>query len=454
MVKHAISLVFSLFFFVNAYGQLEKSQVKTKQKTIETAKVPGYGPNKPSFLIEYGRIENNPSALTSTLPKAVGIPTGLKHVQRYFILLNDFQFYFQNYRLGSISKEVFFESAKSSARDLNDTLFLSSTPIKCGVQLITAKDEKGEYVFMVDMNNNGDFSDEPIRILSSQVIGDDNKPIPIEVEYASQNGVASEDILTCFAGSVWDDSENIVLQLIFPEFRYSVLNHKGTRFFLCTNSFASINRLFYVLSPRPYFDYLDSKKGYKLGDYFRIDDNLLRIKDYRENGRYIVLEGQRADEIVVESIAELKTDTAINTIRDQAGFMAPNVEGKSITDGAVVSTANLRGKWVYLDFWSTTCAPCIEEFPKLKKIYQKFSRDQVEFIGIGQEIGTGTFERLMDLHKLPWPTIKTGPSTKMEGYDIHSYPTTVLIDPEGRITYKDIRSKDLEKILIKALNEK
>ncbi len=172
-----------------------------------------------------------------------------------------------------------------------------------------------------------------------------------------------------------------------------------------------------------------------------------------ENGRYIILEGQHAGEITVESITELKTDTAINTIRDQAGFLTPTVEGKNITDSAIVSTANLRGKWIYLDFWSTTCAPCIEEFPKLKKIYQKFSREQVEFIGIGEEIGAGTFNRLMDLHKLPWPTIKTGPSTKMDGYDIHSYPTTVLVDPEGRIAYKDIRSEDLEKILRKVLNK-
>ena len=50
-------------------------------------------------------------------------------------------------------------------------------------------------------------------------------------------------------------------------------------------------------------------------------------------------------------------------------------------DGRVISSSNLRGKVVLVNFWATWCPPCRAEIPDLIKLQQKY-RDQVVIIGI------------------------------------------------------------------------
>lgn len=59
-----------------------------------------------------------------------------------------------------------------------------------------------------------------------------------------------------------------------------------------------------------------------------------------------------------------------------ASFSYENVEGE------MVSLENLRGKYVYVDFWATWCVNCIKEFPYLEKLESKFEDHEIEFIGI------------------------------------------------------------------------
>lgn len=46
-------------------------------------------------------------------------------------------------------------------------------------------------------------------------------------------------------------------------------------------------------------------------------------------------------------------------------------------DEAQQLVASKRGKVVVLDLWSTTCPPCIREFPHLVALSQKFGKDKV-----------------------------------------------------------------------------
>ena len=56
----------------------------------------------------------------------------------------------------------------------------------------------------------------------------------------------------------------------------------------------------------------------------------------------------------------------------------------------IVSLADLRGKVVVLDFWSTTCPPCLEEIGILKKIADRYGPEKVVVVGIsagGESVG-------------------------------------------------------------------
>src|SRR5688500_7054273 len=64
----------------------------------------------------------------------------------------------------------------------------------------------------------------------------------------------------------------------------------------------------------------------------------------------------------------------------QAGFtplrsqVAPPLDVKDMNGGAR-SLAQLRGRVVLLNFWGTTCLPCLAELPTLERLHDEF-RDQ------------------------------------------------------------------------------
>ncbi len=50
--------------------------------------------------------------------------------------------------------------------------------------------------------------------------------------------------------------------------------------------------------------------------------------------------------------------------------------------GSTIDMRSLRGQVVVIDYWATWCGPCIAEMPTMKKLYEEFHEDGVEFIGV------------------------------------------------------------------------
>jgi len=51
-------------------------------------------------------------------------------------------------------------------------------------------------------------------------------------------------------------------------------------------------------------------------------------------------------------------------------------------DGSIKSLKDYRGKVVVLDMWATWCGPCRTMMKELKKIYENYSRDDLEIISV------------------------------------------------------------------------
>src|SRR4029077_4076098 len=58
----------------------------------------------------------------------------------------------------------------------------------------------------------------------------------------------------------------------------------------------------------------------------------------------------------------------------------------TVTDlnGRTISSADLRGKVVLVNFWATWCPPCRAEIPNLIKLQDKY-RDQLVVLGISED---------------------------------------------------------------------
>jgi thiol-disulfide isomerase/thioredoxin len=52
------------------------------------------------------------------------------------------------------------------------------------------------------------------------------------------------------------------------------------------------------------------------------------------------------------------------------------------SDGLQQLIAKHHGKVVVMDCWSTSCRPCLEEFPKLVAMHKKYSRDDLSCVSL------------------------------------------------------------------------
>jgi thiol-disulfide isomerase/thioredoxin len=124
------------------------------------------------------------------------------------------------------------------------------------------------------------------------------------------------------------------------------------------------------------------------------------------------------------------------------------VSGLNVINGSTISLEKYSGKYVFLDFWGTFCGPCIVEFPNLLKAYETFDRSNFEIIGIVKDDTDGKIKKFMKDRNVIWPNISMdAPKSDISGYKIGSYPTTYLIDPDGKIIATDLRGDDLIKKL-------
>jgi thiol-disulfide isomerase/thioredoxin len=113
-------------------------------------------------------------------------------------------------------------------------------------------------------------------------------------------------------------------------------------------------------------------------------------------------------------------------------FLLADVNGKR------VSLKDLRGKYVYIDFWATWCVPCIKEIPSLKKTEEEYRGKNVHFVSI-------SYDKAGDLEKWKKYVVEnklTGlqliadeamRSLYNKTFNIDLIPRFILLDPEGKI---------------------
>ncbi len=132
-----------------------------------------------------------------------------------------------------------------------------------------------------------------------------------------------------------------------------------------------------------------------------------------------------------------KIDVAANT-----GKTAGPSLFLSGTKGQSIDIADLKGKVLFINFWATWCPPCIAEMPSIETLYSHFKNNkEVMFIMIDADNNP---QKSMDfMEKNGWTIPVYFPAGNIHGdYFTGTLPTTVIVDKEGKITFKHSGTAD------------
>lgn len=119
----------------------------------------------------------------------------------------------------------------------------------------------------------------------------------------------------------------------------------------------------------------------------------------------------------------------------------PNVYFKD-GDGKTIDLASLKGKVIFINFWATWCPPCIAEMPSINSLHSKFKdNEKVVFLMVDVDGNYQKSDSFMKKHQYDLAVVSPAseiPPAFMQG----AVPTTVILDPEGKMVYRQEGAAD------------
>jgi thiol-disulfide isomerase/thioredoxin len=127
-------------------------------------------------------------------------------------------------------------------------------------------------------------------------------------------------------------------------------------------------------------------------------------------------------------------------------------------DGRAISSADLRGKVVLVNFWATWCPPCRAEIPDLIKLQDKY-RDKLVVVGISEdEVPPDEVKAFVVAQKMNYPVAMTNPALAKIFRGVSALPTTFVIGRDGKLEQRHVgmlnaQQTELEAQVLTGMNQ-
>ena len=120
---------------------------------------------------------------------------------------------------------------------------------------------------------------------------------------------------------------------------------------------------------------------------------------------------------------------------------SPVSEGKTIPDfeftdrsGNTISKSNTSGDILVINTWFVKCKPCVMEIPELNDLVEKYKENSnIQFLAVTFD-SDDEINSFLEREKFDFNII-TNQMSFLQKIQIMSYPTNIIVDPEGKIVF-------------------
>jgi thiol-disulfide isomerase/thioredoxin len=200
---------------------------------------------------------------------------------------------------------------------------------------------------------------------------------------------------------------------------------------------------------RRYINFADtiSSSGAFLYIFNQVDygDNNDSLKNFIIRAAHRFPEAKRVQQLKEETLEFLKIFEEEYNVGDQL----PAVELPDNT-GNMFSTSLLKGKYVFMDFWSTWCARCMAYDDEKIKAKKMFPPGKFDIVSIAYDDQTEAWKSYIAGRKLDWHQLideKMWNGIAEKTFKIDSIPFNFILDPNGKVLYKAVKKDSLLPIL-------
>jgi peroxiredoxin len=122
---------------------------------------------------------------------------------------------------------------------------------------------------------------------------------------------------------------------------------------------------------------------------------------------------------------------SIPVATDVNGQQLPDVEARSL-DGEVVALRSLTGDPLVVNFWASTCLPCLKEMPDLEALHDELG-DRVRIVGVNPQDSADTAKAFADKVGATYELLRDPDGQVTTALGVAGLPTTFFVSADGRI---------------------
>jgi len=136
-----------------------------------------------------------------------------------------------------------------------------------------------------------------------------------------------------------------------------------------------------------------------------------------------------------EAFASLKV-TLFDPPSPIIDFTLENLEGEK------VSTRDLRGKFLWVNFWATWCGPCQWEMPSMQKVWEMFGGKNFVLLAVDLREDKETVRFFINTNGYTFPVLLDKTGEVGSAYGVRAIPTNIFVNPDGKIIGRAIGARE------------
>ncbi len=135
--------------------------------------------------------------------------------------------------------------------------------------------------------------------------------------------------------------------------------------------------------------------------------------------------------IVVALLCVLVLTPARDARAVEAGQAVPNCSLSSAPGEQPIDIHQFRGKVVYVDFWASWCAPCVQSFPFLNDLDRELRVKGLQILGINVDRKLADAENFLRKHPARFTVAFDADGRCPRTFDVQGMPSSYLVDRKG-----------------------
>ena len=121
--------------------------------------------------------------------------------------------------------------------------------------------------------------------------------------------------------------------------------------------------------------------------------------------------------------------------------------------------SEFRGKVLLVNFWASWCPPCVHEIPSMTRLKDSFMDHNFDILAVNLGEDKASIETFLQQHPVNFPVLLDPGQTQPKQWKVFAFPTSYLLDKNGRIRYSvaggiDWNEPEIQQIVNELLDDR